>query len=101
MSQKNRVSETQTVFDDPPKGMARDSKRANKGGRPIDKVTSFGTRLIARRAGCTDRHARRLLNADGPECLAARDWFAIAIAIEDGISHPDIFEKELFRLGYL
>jgi hypothetical protein len=81
--------------------MGRDSKPKSRGGRPIDKVTSFGTRILSLRMGCTDRHARRILSADGPESLSSRDWYAVAIAIEDGIAHPDALEKELRRLHYL
>lgn len=71
----------------------------NKGGRPIDRTTAFGARILAIELACTDRHARRILD-ESITNLPARGWYAVACVIEAGIQTPDACEAELRRIGY-
>ena len=71
----------------------------NRGGRPIDKTTAFGARILAVELACTDRHARRLLD-ESIANLSVRGWYAVAATIEAGITTADACEVELRRRGY-
>ena len=81
--------------------MDRDPKPRNRGGRPPDRLMSFGARLLAIRGGYSERHARRLLNTEGVEHLGGRDWFIVASAIDLGLRTTDQFDGLLRELKIL
>ena len=76
-------------------------KPRNKGGRPADRLMSFGTRLLALRGAYSERHARRLLTTEGVEHLSGRDWFIVASAIDLGLRTTDQFDGLLRELKIL
>lgn len=95
------MSKTQTRFDYPAMAMNQAPKPRNKGGRPADRLMSFGSRLLAIRGGYSDRHARRLLNDEGLEHLGSRDWFIVAHAIDMGLRTTEQFDALLEELKIL
>lgn len=80
--------------------MKQAPKPRNKGGRPADRLMSFGTRLLALRGAYSERHARRLLNEEGVEHLGSKDWFIVGHAIDCGLRTTAEFDALLEELNY-
>ena len=95
------MSKTQTRFDYPAKAMDQAPKPRNKGGRPADRMMSFGARLLAIRGAYSDRHARRLLTTEGIEHLGSRDWFIVGHGIDCGLRTTEQFDELLRELKIL
>ena len=95
------MSKTKTLFDYPAKAMDQQPKPRNKGGRPADRLMSFGARLLAIRGAYSDRHARRLLTTEGIEHLGSRDWFIVGHGIDCGLRTTEQFDGLLRELKIL
>lgn len=68
-------------------------------GRPLNLTDAIAARILARKSGFCDRHARRLLAASPGE-LSADSWRAVAILIEHGARAADDAEHALVECGF-
>ena len=81
--------------------MSKPAKPKKRAGRPGNLAMQFGARLLMHNSGFTEHHCRYLLREEGLSNLSAREWYAVARAIELGMENVEDFDELLRSIEYI